>query len=97
MRLSSDQLVFWHSGLFKLNETMVTTWALMLVLALGSFLVTRKLATVGPVSRRQALLEIIVTQSRRNCPPQPISHVLVQSPASGSPDNAPAVWSPLRK
>lgn len=61
MRLSSDELIFWHHGFLKLNETIVTTWALMLVLTVGSILVTRKLASGGPVSRWQGFLEIIVT------------------------------------
>jgi len=61
MRLSSDQLVYWHHGFFKLNETMVTTWVIMLVLCVGSALITRKLTYGGPVSRWQSFLEIVVT------------------------------------
>jgi len=45
MRLSPDQLIFWQSGAFKLNGTIVFTWGLMLVLALGAKLITRKLST----------------------------------------------------
>ena len=45
MRLSPDQLIFWQHGLLKLNATIVFTWGLMLVLTVGSLLVTRKLAT----------------------------------------------------
>jgi hypothetical protein len=36
MRLSPDQLIFWQHGFFKLNGTIVFTWGLMLVLAVGS-------------------------------------------------------------
>jgi F-type H+-transporting ATPase subunit a len=61
MRLSSDQLVFWRHGFFVLNETIVTTWAIMLLLTVGSALITSKLVYKGPVSRWQSLLEIIVT------------------------------------
>ena len=61
MNLSSDQQIFWQYGFVKLNETIVTTWALMLVMAIGARLVTRGLTTVGPVRRWQAGLEIIVT------------------------------------
>ncbi len=61
MRLSSDQLIFWRHGFFELNETVVTTWVIMLVLAGGCALITRKLVAVGPVSRWQSLLEIVVT------------------------------------
>lgn len=59
MRLGPDQLVFWQHGLFKLNGTIVFTWALMAVLVLGSMLITRRLSTDR--SRWQNLLEIVVT------------------------------------
>jgi len=61
MNLTSDQQILWQYGFVKLNETIVTTWALMIALSLGSKLITRKLATEGDVSRWQAALEIIVT------------------------------------
>ena len=60
MRLSPDAMVFWQSGFFKLNGTIVFTWALMLVLTLGSWLVTRRLSTDHQRSRWQNLLEIVV-------------------------------------
>jgi F-type H+-transporting ATPase subunit a len=60
MRLSPDELVFWQLGVFKLNGTMVFTWALMLFLVLGSKLVTRKLSMDLQRSRWQNLLEIVV-------------------------------------
>jgi F-type H+-transporting ATPase subunit a len=61
MRLSPDAIVFWQQGFFKLNATIVFTWGLMLVLAVGSRLITRKLATGLQRSRWQNLLEIVVT------------------------------------
>ncbi len=61
MRLSPDQMIFWQHGIFKLNGTIVFTWGLMLVLAVGSKLVTRNLSTELKRSRWQNLLEIIVT------------------------------------
>ena len=61
MRLGPDQLLFWQLGLFKLNGTIVFTWALMVVLVLGSMLITRKLSTEHQRSRWQNLLEIVVT------------------------------------
>jgi F-type H+-transporting ATPase subunit a len=60
MRLSADQLIFWQHGFFKLNGTIVFTWALMLVLVFGSKLITRNLSTDLRRSRWQNLLEIIV-------------------------------------
>ena len=61
MRLGPDQLIFWQHGLFKLNGTIVFTWALMAVLVIGSMLITRRLSTEHPRSRWQNLLEIVVT------------------------------------
>jgi F-type H+-transporting ATPase subunit a len=61
MRLSPDEMIFWQHGLFKLNGTIVFTWALMFVLAAGSKLITRKLSTGLERSRWQSLLEIVVT------------------------------------
>jgi F-type H+-transporting ATPase subunit a len=61
MRLSTDQLVFWQHGFFKLNATIVYTWGLMLVLALGSKLITRRLRPGLRISRWECALEIIVT------------------------------------
>ena len=60
MRLSPDELIFWQLGFFKLNGTIVFTWALMLVLVLGSRLVTRNLSMDLQRSRWQNLLEIVV-------------------------------------
>jgi F-type H+-transporting ATPase subunit a len=61
MRLSADQMIFWQHGFLKLNGTIVFTWALMLVLAAGSKLITRNLSRELKRSRWQNLLEIIVT------------------------------------
>ena len=61
MHLSPDQVIFWQLGWFKLNATIVTTWALMLVLVAGSFLVTRRLQHGAARSRWQDMLEIVVT------------------------------------
>src|SRR6202789_402445 len=61
MRLSPDQLIFWQDGFFKLNATIVYTWGLMIVMAVGAKLVTRKLSTGLEHSPWQNLLEILVT------------------------------------
>ncbi|MBL4574696.1 MAG: F0F1 ATP synthase subunit A [Opitutaceae bacterium] len=75
MNLSPDQVVFWQMGFFKLNATIAYTWALMIVLVLGSKLVTRKLSTQLQRSRWQNLLEIIVTGIK-----QQVSEVGLQQP-----------------
>jgi F-type H+-transporting ATPase subunit a len=61
MNLTSDQVILWHHGFMKLNETVVTTWVMMFLMALGAKLITRKLLTEGSISRWQGGLEIIVT------------------------------------
>jgi F-type H+-transporting ATPase subunit a len=61
MRLSPDEIIFWQHGFVKLNATVVFTWVLMLVLTVGSILVTRKLSRDMQRSRWQNLLEIVVT------------------------------------
>ena len=61
MHLSPDEIIFWQFGFFKLNASIVFTWALMLLLVLGSRLITRQLSTDHQRSRWQNLLEIVVT------------------------------------
>jgi F-type H+-transporting ATPase subunit a len=61
MQLTPDQMIFWQHGLFKLNATVVFTWGLMLLLVVGSRLITRKLSTGLDRTRWQSLLEILVT------------------------------------
>ena len=61
MDLTSDQQILWQHGFVKLNGTIATTWVMMIAMAAGAKLVTRKLATEGTISRWQGLLEIVVT------------------------------------
>ena len=65
MHLSSDQLVFWQHGFIKLDATIVYTWALMLVLVAGSWLITRRFTTELTVSRWQCAVEIIVINIKK--------------------------------
>lgn len=61
MRLSPDEIVFFESGFIKLNATIVFTWVLMIVLVVGSKLITRKITPSEARSRWQNLLEVVVT------------------------------------
>ena len=61
MHLSPDEVVFWQYGVLELNATIVFTWGLMLVLVVGSRLITRNLSLDLVRSPWQNLLEIIVT------------------------------------
>lgn len=74
MRLSPDEIVFWHYGFVTLNATIVYTWALMLVLAVGSKLITHKLTAEHKRSRWQNLLEIVVTGIEKQIKEVGLSH-----------------------
>ncbi|MBM9518961.1 F0F1 ATP synthase subunit A [Desulforhopalus vacuolatus] len=61
MRLSPDEIIFWQYGFVKLNATIVFTWGLIFLLAVGAKLITRHLSTDLTRTRWQNMLEIIVT------------------------------------
>ena len=61
MHLSPDQIVFWQWGFVKLNATIVATWALMLLLAGGARLLTRRLSDGAPRTGWQSVPELVVT------------------------------------
>ena len=65
MHLSTDEMIFWQHGIVKLNGTIVFTWGLMLVLAVGSKIITRKLSSGLTHSRWQNLVEIVVTSIQK--------------------------------
>lgn len=60
MHLSPDDIIFWQYNFIKLNATIVFTWGLILVLTVGSRLITRNLTKEIKGSRWQNGLEIIV-------------------------------------
>ncbi len=60
MDITPDSIVYWRSGLFKVNATLAFTWLVMAILVVGSWLVTRRLRTDTSLSRGQNLLEIVV-------------------------------------
>jgi F-type H+-transporting ATPase subunit a len=74
MRLSSDALILWQHGFFKLNVTIATTWVLMAVLTVGAKLITRNLEHKVHISRWQSLLEIIVVNIRKQIEEVGLSH-----------------------
>ena len=61
MKLSPDETIFWHYGIFTINLTIVTTWAIMALLVIGARLITRRLRTDNQISRWQCILEMLVT------------------------------------
>lgn len=61
MHLSPDEIILWQHGFIKLNATILMTWGLMAVLAIGSKSITLRLSSDLQHSRWQSLLEIVVT------------------------------------
>ena len=76
MDISPDQEIYCQWGFVVLNNTIVTTWALMLAMTVGAMLITRKLKTEGDISRWQGFLEIVVTTIQKQ-----IQEVGLQHPA----------------
>jgi F-type H+-transporting ATPase subunit a len=74
MRLSPDQMIFWQHGWMKLNGTIVFTWALMVVLAVGAKLITRNLSTELKRTRWQNLLEMLVTSIEKQIEEVGLAH-----------------------
>lgn len=60
MKLSPDETIFWEYGFITINLTIVTTWAIMMVLVITAALITRKLKTGIHISRWQCVLEMLV-------------------------------------
>ena len=79
MRLSPDQMIFWQHGWIKLNGTIVFTWGLMVVLAVGAKLITHSLSTELKRTLGQNLLEMIVTSIEKQIEevglPQPEKYI----------------------
>ncbi len=61
MKLSPDETIFWQHGFITINLTIITTWAIMFVLVVVSYLITRKLKSEIQLSRWQCILEMLVT------------------------------------
>lgn len=74
MRLSPDEIMFWQYGFLKLNATIVFTWGLMLILTVGSKIITRNLSTDIKHSHWQNLLEIVVTGIEKQIEEVGLSH-----------------------
>jgi F-type H+-transporting ATPase subunit a len=64
VHVSPDSLVYYQLGPLALNATIVYTWAVMALLTIGSWLVTRRLRTERDIPRWQNLLEAVVHSIR---------------------------------
>lgn len=54
-----DSVALFYLGPVPITQAVITTWAIMVVLVLGSYLLTRRLGLIP--GKRQAALELIVT------------------------------------
>ncbi|MBU0730616.1 MAG: F0F1 ATP synthase subunit A [Proteobacteria bacterium] len=61
MQLSPDSIILIQLELFSINATMAFTWLVMLIITLGSWLVTSRLSTGPEISRWQNFLESVIT------------------------------------
>lgn len=61
MELTTDNIIFWEWQFIRINATLVYSWAVMLILVVSSWLISRKLRSDIHMSRWQNLLEVIVT------------------------------------
>jgi F-type H+-transporting ATPase subunit a len=64
MDLSPDSVVYWQWGTAKITATLAFTWMTMIILVVGSWLVTRRMRSATEVSTTQAFLEMVVMQIR---------------------------------
>ncbi|WOJ93129.1 F0F1 ATP synthase subunit A [Congregibacter variabilis] len=64
MTITPDSIVLWQWGALHINATMAFTWLVMLLLAVGSWLITRKLSSGPRISRWQHILEVLVLAMR---------------------------------
>lgn len=60
MKITPDAIIFLKIGPVSINATIVFTWVVMVLLVVGSGLITRRLSTGTTLSRWQNMLEIVV-------------------------------------
>ena len=65
MHLSSDEVILWQHGFFKLNLPILTTWGLMLIMVVIARLITKRLSDGMHVPRAQSALEVIVSATSK--------------------------------
>lgn len=65
MSMSPDDLVLFRWGAVVFNGTILGTWVVMALLAVGSWLITRRLSPETNISRWQHVLEVLVLGMQR--------------------------------
>lgn len=84
MDLTPDQTIYWEYGFIRINQTLVTTWAIIAGLALLAWLVTRRFDRSKKRSRWQNLLEMIVLQIQSQIEAVGLSNSALYLPFLGS-------------
>jgi F-type H+-transporting ATPase subunit a len=59
--ITPDQWIVLRIGSFAINATLAFTWLVMLILVVGSWLITRRLSTGAEISRWQNVVEVLVS------------------------------------
>lgn len=60
MTIDPSEIVYFQYGFIRITATLVFTWITMIVLSLGSYLVTRNIKIEGKISKGQNVLEALV-------------------------------------
>jgi F-type H+-transporting ATPase subunit a len=64
MTIDPSEIVYFEWGFVRITATLVFTWITMIVLALGSYLVTKNIKIEGEISKGQNILEALVETIR---------------------------------
>jgi F-type H+-transporting ATPase subunit a len=64
MELTPDEMIFWEWEWVHLNATIMYTWAVMALMVVGSWLVTRNMKAGVPGTRAQSVFEVIIGNVR---------------------------------
>ncbi|MFN1834160.1 F0F1 ATP synthase subunit A [Balneola sp. MJW-20] len=60
MELNIDDIIFWESGFFKVNATLLNSWVLIFSLCIGAIIINRKLQAGINIGRAQAMMEAFI-------------------------------------
>lgn len=61
MEFSPDNIIYWQWGMIQISATLVFSWGIMILLIVGSWIITRRM-TAGPhLSRGQNMAESIIS------------------------------------
>lgn len=60
MKFNPDQIILWQYGQIHINASLIFTWVVMVLLVVGSALITRGLSSSTKITPWQNLLEVLV-------------------------------------